>query len=137
MIKPQEHILSRNSFQTQDPLISVQLTDSVILNDLIDAYFTCYNTFYPVLHERIFQQKYQDRHQIPIQSSWHAIFYIVLAIGKWVRGGTSGSKLCIYHSAARSRMSIQMLESGTLLTVQAFLLMVCLYTTCQHVMKLD
>ncbi|OKL59756.1 hypothetical protein UA08_04500 [Talaromyces atroroseus] len=90
---------------------------------LVDTYFMCYNTSYPILHEHTFRQKYQDRHQIQSRSSWHTIFYIVFAIGNWIRGGTSESKQCVYYSAARSCMSMQMLESGTLLTVQVFLLM--------------
>ncbi|GAD99798.1 hypothetical protein AOR_1_2318174 [Paecilomyces variotii No. 5] len=102
--------------------LSADLTNSAVLDVLVDAYFTCYNTSYPILHERTFRRKYQDRRLLPSRHSWHAIFYIVLAIGNWIRGGTSGSKQCIYYSAARSYMSMQMLESGTLLTMQVFLL---------------
>ncbi|KAL4896804.1 fungal-specific transcription factor domain-containing protein [Aspergillus ambiguus] len=109
--------------QTQDPSLSARLTDSAILDGLIDTYFTGYNTSYPILHEGTFRQKYRDRHRIQTRSIWHVIFYVVLAIGNWIQGGTSGSKQCIYYSAARSRMSMHLLESGTLLTVQAFLLM--------------
>ncbi|PYI00565.1 hypothetical protein BO78DRAFT_274288, partial [Aspergillus sclerotiicarbonarius CBS 121057] len=107
----------------QDLFFSGHLTNTIILDGLLDAYFTYYNPSYPVVHEKTFRQKYQDRHHIPPHSSWHAIFYIILAIGNWTLGHSSASKQCIYYSAARSRMSMQMLESGTLLTIQAFLLM--------------
>ncbi|KAE8158039.1 fungal-specific transcription factor domain-containing protein [Aspergillus tamarii] len=108
--------------QGPDLLLSAHLGTSAVLDGLVNAYFTHYNTSYPVLHESTFRQQYQARHQLHGQSSWYPIFYIVMAIGNWILGGTSGSRECQYYSAARSRMSMRMLESGTLLTVQAFLL---------------
>ena len=110
--------------QGPDLLLSAHLGTSAVLDGLVNAYFTHYNTSYPVLHENTFRQQYQARHQLHGQSSWYPIFYIVMAIGNWILGGTSGSRECQYYSAARSRMSMHMLESGTLLTVQAFLLIV-------------
>ncbi|UCK58085.1 hypothetical protein AFCA_000954 [Aspergillus flavus] len=108
--------------QSPDLLLSAHLGTSAVLDGLVNAYFTYYNTSYPILHESTFRQQYQNRHRLQDRSSWHPIFYTVLAIGNWILGGTSGSRECQYYSAARSRMSMHMLESGTLLTVQAFLL---------------
>ncbi|KAE8411187.1 fungal-specific transcription factor domain-containing protein [Aspergillus pseudocaelatus] len=108
--------------QSPNLLLSAHLGTSAVLDGLVNAYFTYYNTSYPVLHESTFRQQYQARHKLHDRSSWYPIFYIVLAIGNWILGGTSGSRECQYYSAARSRMSMHMLESGTLLTVQAFLL---------------
>lgn len=110
--------------QIPDPSFSAHLGTSAVLDGLINAYFTHYNTSYPILHEGTFRQRYHDRHQLQARSTWHPIFYIVLAIGNWILGGTSVSGQCQYYSAARSRMSMHLLESGTLLTVQAFLLIV-------------
>jgi transcriptional regulatory protein GAL4 len=90
---------------------------------LVDAYFVFYNTSYPVLHKRQFQASYENRDSIPARSSWHLIFYIVLAIGNWVLSSGDESDNSLYYSAARSRLSMRMLESGTLGGVQAFLLM--------------
>ncbi|KAB8260192.1 fungal-specific transcription factor domain-containing protein [Aspergillus pseudonomiae] len=115
-------VLPKDSNQGPDLLPSAHLGTSAILDGLVNAYFTYYNTSYPILHESTFRQQYQERHQLQDRSSWHSIFYIVLAIGNWILGGTSSSRECQYYSAARSRMSMHMLESGTLLTVQAFLL---------------
>ncbi|KAL1848745.1 hypothetical protein Plec18170_007756, partial [Paecilomyces lecythidis] len=120
---PPDHTSATIPTQPGALFLSADLTNSAILDVLVDAYFTCYNTSYPILHESTFRRKYEDRHLLPSRHSWHAIFYIVLAIGNWIRGGTSGSKQCVYYSAARSYMSMQMLESGTLLTMQVFLLM--------------
>lgn len=112
------------SSQVPDPLFLAHLDSSAVLDRLINAYFTHYNTSYPVLHEGTFRKRYHDRQQLHPRSTWHLIFYIVLAIGNWILGGTSGSGQCQYYSTARSRMSMHLLESGTLLTVQAFLLIV-------------
>lgn len=106
------------------PSMSVNLADAATINGLIDAYFTWYNPSYPVLHERTFRQECQNRQQIHPRSNWHPIFFLVLAIGHWTL--TEEAEQSNYYTAARSRMSMRMLESGTLLAVQAFLLMVCL-----------
>lgn len=48
---------------------------------------------------------------------------MVLAIGHWASNKESEHIQSSYYSAARSSLSLQMLESGTVETVQAFLLM--------------
>lgn len=98
--------------------------NAATFDNLIDAYFTWYNPSYPILHEKTFREKYQSRHQIHARSSWHPIFFLVLAIGDWILAGSSEAEQSRYYTAARSRMSMRMLESGTMLNVQAFLLMV-------------
>lgn len=114
-----------NTGQTESPmLLSEHLTNTTLLGSLVDTYFTKYNSSYPILHEHTFRQKYQNRHLIHAQSSWHLVFYLVLAIGDWILNGGSDTEQSRYYMAARSRMSMRLLESGTLLTVQAFLLMV-------------
>ncbi|OOF98225.1 hypothetical protein ASPCADRAFT_43278 [Aspergillus carbonarius ITEM 5010] len=108
---------------TRDLRLSGHLANTTILDGLLDAYFACYNPSYPIVHERTFRQQYQERHQIPLHSHWHAVFFAVLAIGNWILGRSSASEQCVYYHAARSRMSVQMLETGSLSTVQLFLLM--------------
>ena len=104
------------------PSVPVSLADTATINSLIDAYFTWYNPAYPILHERTFRRECENRQQIHPRSTWHAIFFLVLAIGHWTV--TEDAEQSHYYTAARSRMSMRMLESGTLLAVQAFLLMV-------------
>ncbi|PWY69029.1 hypothetical protein BO94DRAFT_590608 [Aspergillus sclerotioniger CBS 115572] len=107
----------------ESPSLSAELGNTALLDRLIDAYFVCYNSSFPILHEWIFRQKYRNRDHIPDGSTWHMIFYLVLAIGDWTLSGGSKVEQSKYYMAARSRMSIHLLESGSLLTVQAFLLM--------------
>lgn len=90
---------------------------------LIDAYFIFYNTSYPILHERTFRDIHKTHASVPGKSSWHLVFYMVLAIGHWVLSTEPDYKESSYYLAARSRLSTRMLESGTLGSVQAFLLM--------------
>ncbi|PYI11264.1 hypothetical protein BO78DRAFT_425782 [Aspergillus sclerotiicarbonarius CBS 121057] len=112
-----------DSGQIESPSLSAELGDAVLLDGLVDAYFMCYNSSFPILHERTFRQKYRNRHHIQASSIWHLVFYLVLAIGDWMLSGGSKVEQSQYYMAARSRMSIHLLESGSLLTVQAFLLM--------------
>ncbi|OOF99027.1 hypothetical protein ASPCADRAFT_204693 [Aspergillus carbonarius ITEM 5010] len=115
--------LPGDSHQTGSPSLSAELGNTALVDGLIDAYFMCYNSSFPILHERTFRAKYRNRHHIQASSTWHMIFYLVLAIGDWTLSGGSKVEQSKYYMAARSRMSIHLLESGSLLTVQAFLLM--------------
>jgi transcriptional regulatory protein GAL4 len=103
----------------------VNLADTTTINGLIDAYFMWYNPSYPIIHERNFRDEYQNRHHIHPRSSWHSLFFLVLAIGHWTLTEESEPEKSNYYTAARSRLSMRMLESGNILNVQAFLLMVC------------
>ncbi|BCS04496.1 Zn(II)2Cys6 transcription factor [Aspergillus luchuensis] len=112
-----------NSTMLASPHILRELDNSILTDSLMDAYFGWYNKSFPILHEKTFREKYQNRHHTPPHSTWHLIFYVVLAIGDWVISGGSKVEESRFYMAARSRMSISLLESGALLTVQAFLLM--------------
>ncbi|BCS24456.1 uncharacterized protein APUU_40900A [Aspergillus puulaauensis] len=109
--------------QMGSPSLLMHFANTAVLDNLIDAYFQWYNCSYPILHESTFRDKYRSRQQIHPRSSWHLIFYLVLAIGHWVSTGGSPLSQCSYYMAARSRISMRMLESGSLVAVQAFLLM--------------
>ncbi|KAH7155918.1 fungal-specific transcription factor domain-containing protein [Dactylonectria macrodidyma] len=99
------------------------LASSAITGHLIDAYFLFYNVSYPILHERTFREKVASRQQRRSKSSWNVIYFMVLAVGHWISTTDAHHEQSKYYSAARSYLSIQMLESGTVETVQAFLLM--------------
>ncbi|CAG7918954.1 unnamed protein product [Penicillium olsonii] len=116
-----EQSLITETASVASPSVPVNLADTATINSLIDAYFTWYNPAYPILHERTFRRECENRQQIHPRSTWHVIFFLVLAIGHWTV--TEDAEQSHYYTAARSRMSMRMLESGTLLAVQAFLLM--------------
>lgn len=124
----QEHSPANTNQTGASPSQSIHLVNSATLDRLIDAYFMWYNPSYPVLHEKTFREKYQNQRQSHSRSSYHPIFFLVAAIGHWILTEGSETEQSGYYTAARSRMSMRMLESGTLLNVQAFLLMVCTQT---------
>ncbi|KAJ5928280.1 transcriptional regulatory protein C1F7.11c [Penicillium verhagenii] len=106
------------------PLDLPSLTVSQTTSHLIDAYFLLYNSHFPVLHEKTFRDRVAaNQQQASHFSPWKVTYYMVLAIGHWASSKESDHLESNYYSAARSSLSLQMLESGTVETVQAFLLM--------------
>lgn len=102
--------------------LSRTLATSHVQDQLIAAYFECYNNSYPVLHERTFRSQCASRNRYLRDSSWYMVYHMVLAIGEWV-GGFNDEHHSMYYDAARSRFGPESLERGNLTTVQAFLLM--------------
>ncbi|KAL2869904.1 Zn(II)2Cys6 transcription factor [Aspergillus lucknowensis] len=119
----QEPISPPQSNQLGSPSLLLHFADTAIMGNLVDAYFLWYNKSYPILHESIFRERYRNRQQLHASSNWYVIFYLVLAIGHWISTERAETGECRYYMAAKSRMSMQMLESGNLPAVQAFLLM--------------
>ncbi|KAJ0162080.1 Regulatory protein GAL4 [Colletotrichum tanaceti] len=111
--------------QRLPPTECLHLQSTYIAGRLIDAYFLLYNTSYPVLHEKTFRERVDaGRRQRPGHSPpWRVVYQMVLAIGHWLSSPESEHLQSVHYSAARSSLSLQMLESGTVETVQAFLLM--------------
>jgi transcriptional regulatory protein GAL4 len=101
---------------------SQSLATSCIQEELITAFFLGYNAYYPILHEGTFRKQYAARKQMSPRSTWHITYYMVLAIGEWVSGYCSDDN-SIYYEAARARLHPEVLESGSLNNVQAFLLL--------------
>lgn len=99
------------------------LANESLKSYLIDAYFLFYNVSYPILHERSFRQKAAARGLTRGESSWNVIYYLVLAIGHWISTSDRDHAGSRFYAAARKSLSIHMLESGTIETVQALLLM--------------
>ncbi|KAF4552201.1 Fungal specific transcription factor domain-containing protein 3 [Elsinoe fawcettii] len=119
-IKSPELSLSRTHMVF--PVAERRLADHFSSRYLVDVYFLCYNISCPILHEpsfrRMLENRTRDKHD-----TWFALQYqIVLAIGHWIAGGDDGFQMSLYQ-AARSRLSLECLESGSLSLVQALLLM--------------
>ena len=101
---------------------SSRVSTTLVHEPLIEAYFVAYNASYPVLHEQTFRDESTRRLQTRQGSTWHIIHYMVLAIGEWVSGFGSDEQ-SLYYEAARARVGVELLESGSLQIVQAFLLL--------------
>ncbi|KAK0886730.1 hypothetical protein LTR02_017878, partial [Friedmanniomyces endolithicus] len=122
------HDSNRMRSRSQQQLIagqsscSYQLSATMMQDQLVNAYFSCYNSSYPILHERTFRDKCAIRSRLTRGDSWHLVYFMVLAIGEWILGYCSDEH-SLYYDAARSRFQVEHLESGNANKVQAFLLM--------------
>lgn len=116
---------SSSSPRTSQGFDQPDLASSAATSLLIDSYFLFYNTSYPIVHEKSFRAKAANGwRQTKNQSTWAIVYYMVLAIGHYVSITSSTPRTpSPFYTAARSRMSISMLESASLETLQAFLLM--------------
>lgn len=96
----------------------------MVTDCFVDAYFQLYNTSYPILHEATFRAEIADQgRMLSASATWRIIYYMVLAIGHWLSSTSHSLDQCPYYAAARSRVSMQLLETGTTRTIQGFLLM--------------
>lgn len=104
---------------------SPKLPLSQVAAQLIDAYFERYNTCYPVVHEDTFRERLNARqaHGAVQSPSWRVLYYMVLTVGHWVSSTETEHAHAPYYSAARTSLSLDMLESGKMEAIQAFLLM--------------
>lgn len=100
-----------------------RLATSLAQTQLIDAYFVAYHPSYPIVHERTFREQCERKSQIPSQSSWHVVYYMVLAIGEWVSGCCTTDDHSIYYELAHARIGTEILESGNMVIFQALLLL--------------
>ncbi|SMR46582.1 unnamed protein product [Zymoseptoria tritici ST99CH_3D1] len=99
------------------------LSASSIQEVLISAYFTRYNSSYPILNEKSFRDQCASRKSLPRSSSWHITYYAVLAMGEWLSGSGADDSPSLYYEAARSLLKPEVLESGSINNVQAFLIL--------------
>lgn len=100
-----------------------QLVTESVRGSLVDSYFRTYNTFYPVLHERTFRDQYKNFDKIPETSHFHTLLRMVVAIGSLCGSKQASSNEYCFYLSARSRLSADMLESGTVEQIQILLLM--------------
>lgn len=118
---PERQVQLRNVPSPESP----RLLLSQVASQLIDAYFERYNTCYPVIREETFRDKLNARkaHGSLQSSPWRVLYYMILTIGHWVSSTETEHAHAPYYSAARSGLSLHMLESGKMEAIQAFLLM--------------
>ncbi|QKX54102.1 uncharacterized protein TRUGW13939_01185 [Talaromyces rugulosus] len=100
-----------------------RLATSLVQTHLIDAYFVAYHPSYPIVHERTFRDQCERKSQIPSQSSWHVVYYMVLAIGEWVSGCCTSDDHSIYYELAHARIGTEILQSGNMVIFQALQLL--------------
>jgi transcriptional regulatory protein GAL4 len=96
---------------------------SVDLDAAIDAYFGLYHNSYPLVEEHTFRAQYAQVIPRPSGRSWHALAFMVAALGHFTTASAPMDTDRKLFMAARSNLSIDSLEVGNITLVQTLTLM--------------
>ncbi|KAK7184486.1 hypothetical protein DPSP01_012647 [Paraphaeosphaeria sporulosa] len=96
---------------------------SVDLDAAINAYFGLYHNSYPLVEEHTFRAQYSQVIPRPSGRSWHALAFMIAAIGHFTAATTPTDTDRRLFMAAKSNMSIESLEMGNITLVQTLTLM--------------
>ncbi|KAJ4289057.1 hypothetical protein N0V90_011399 [Kalmusia sp. IMI 367209] len=105
------------------PLWDVLDMGSVDLDAAIDAYFGLYHNSYPLVEEFTFRAQYSQVIPRPSGRSWHALAFMIAAVGHFTAATTPTDTDRRLFMAAKSNMSIESLEMGNITLVQTLTLM--------------
>lgn len=90
----------------------------------VDAYFRCYHTTYPFLHEPLFRAQFEGKSLRPKGHTWPIILNAVLALGAWSIGDDDSVMDDIfYQKVAHLPEDTSIFETGNLALVQGLLLL--------------
>lgn len=92
------------------------------LEPFIDEYFRTYHISYPIVHEATFRAQFMEIIPKPTDKAWQALLHIIAALGAFGSSVTTPQVDEGLFDAAKARLSIDMLETGTLTLVQALTL---------------
>ncbi|KAF2729908.1 hypothetical protein EJ04DRAFT_446274 [Polyplosphaeria fusca] len=96
---------------------------AIDLDKAIDSYFRLYHLSYPLLHEPTFRAQYAQVIPRPGGRSWHALAFMIGAIGIFTTATGPTITDRDLFMAAKSNISIDSLESGNITLVQTLTLM--------------
>jgi transcriptional regulatory protein GAL4 len=148
LLRTVHRLISRNHPSSHPPALptiapinirlSTTLTEKVSSTCLIDFYFGLYHPLYPIVHEGIFRFKCNNLEEMPENSHWKTLFYMVTAMGAFCAySGSPGEDealdLKVWNLIRQELTTCSILESGTLERVQTLTLMVCLIASHKHV----
>lgn len=101
----------------------LQLSE-VDLDSAIDAYFSLYHLSYPIVHEPTFRAQYAQVIPRPNGTSWNALAFMIGALGLFTTTTDLQNNEDIrLFDAAKSNISIDILERGNITLVQVLTLM--------------
>lgn len=104
------------------PPVSFALTSLSQLEPFVDAYFQPYHCSYPIVHEATFRAQFMEVIPRPSTNAWQVLLFVIAAIGAFTTA-TQPTDIDIgLFEAAKARLSIDVLETGNLLLVQALTL---------------
>ncbi|KAK8226151.1 Zn(II)2Cys6 transcription factor [Phyllosticta capitalensis] len=93
------------------------------LDQYLDDYFALYHPSYPIIHEPTFRAEYMEVVPRPSDSLWHVLLYVVSALGACSSGNAPLGTHVTLFEFAKSRLTIDILETGNMLLVQILALM--------------
>ena len=102
--------------------IPFALTSLSQLEPFIDAYFRLYHQSYPIVYEAMFRAQFMEVVPRPAGNSWQVLLFSIAAIGAFSASTEPTEADIGLFDAARARLSIDMLETGNLILVQALTL---------------
>ena len=102
--------------------ITPPLTTLSHLEPYIDAYFQTYHISYPIVHESTFRAQFMEIIPRPKSQAWGVLAHIIATIGAFASSETQPVTDQALFDATKSRLSVDMLETGNLMLVQALTL---------------
>ena len=104
------------------PPVSFALTSLSQLEPFIDAYFQLYHCSYPIVHEATFRAQFMEVIPRPSNNTWQVLLFVMAALGAFTTATQPTDIDVGLFEAAKTRLSIDVLETGNLLLVQALTL---------------
>lgn len=104
------------------PPVSFALISLSQLEPFIDAYFQLYHCSYPIVHEATFRAQFMEVIPRPSSNAWQVLLFVIAALGAFTTATQPTDIDVGLFEAAKSRLSIDVLETGNLLLVQALTL---------------
>lgn len=96
---------------------------AIDLDAAINGYFGLYHNSYPLVEEHTFRAQYAQVIPRPSGRSWHALAFMIAAIGHFTTATSPADTDRRLFMAAKSNLSIESLEIGNITLVQTLTLM--------------
>ncbi|KAL2838440.1 fungal-specific transcription factor domain-containing protein [Aspergillus pseudoustus] len=110
------------SADARRPSIPFALTSMSQLEPFVDAYFRLYHCSYPIVHEATFRAQFMEIIPRPAGSAWQVLLHVISALGVYTSATHPTDIDFALFDAAKERLSINVLETGNLVLVQALTL---------------
>lgn len=108
---------------TQPPTsVPFALTSLGQLEPFVEAYFSLYHRSYPIVHEATFRAQFMEVIPRPNGQYWQVLLFVVAATGAFTASTQPTDVDLGLFKAAKARLTIDMLETGNLILVQALTL---------------
>ncbi|KAL4886125.1 fungal-specific transcription factor domain-containing protein [Aspergillus karnatakaensis] len=102
--------------------IPFALTSMSQLEPFVDAYFRIYHCSYPIVHEATFRAQFMEIIPRPSGNAWQVLLFVISALGVFTSSTQPTDIDFALFDAAKERLSIDVLETGNLVLVQALTL---------------